>query len=93
MSSVNVSVPHSLGASEARNRVRGFEDYIGKYGMKAEWSGNKAELKGFGASGNINVSDRAVDVALKLGLAARAAGVDGDRLRGSIQRRLEEALK
>ena len=40
----------------------------------------------------VAVAKDAVTVVVKLGLLAKAAGIDGDRLSGSIRRRLKEAL-
>lgn len=92
MSDVNVSCPHNLGAAEARKRLGEFEEMMGKYGVKPSWSGNSASLKGTGVSGSIEVTDTQVSIQLKLGMLARAAGVDATKLKGSIEKRLIPAL-
>jgi hypothetical protein len=45
-----------------------------------------------GDAGGVHAEPALVRVSLKLGLAARVAGVDPVRLEKSIRRRLEEAL-
>lgn len=93
MSEVRVSEPHQLPPDEAIGRIRSFEEMLAKYGVKAVWKGAHADLKGTGVSGSIDVSGASVDVVVKLGLLARAAGVDPARLERSIQRRLGESLR
>lgn len=73
-------------------RMKKFEDMLTKYGVKARWKGNQAELKGLGVSGRIEVSTADVQVVLKLGMMAKAAGVDVARLQTSVQKRLASAL-
>jgi putative polyhydroxyalkanoate system protein len=92
MSKVSVRQPHRLGRQEARDRLAGFSEMLGKYGVKLAWTGDKASVKGLGVSGDVTISDDAVQVDLSLGLMARAAGVDAERLQGSITRRLAEAF-
>jgi putative polyhydroxyalkanoate system protein len=72
--------------------MQSFESMVARYGVKADWSGNKANLKGTGVSGDIAVSDTAVTVTLKLGMLARMAGVDPERLQQSIEKRLSAAF-
>jgi F420-0:gamma-glutamyl ligase len=57
-----------------------------------EWWGNQATISGVGASGRIDVQAKKVVVEVKLGILAKAAGVDAKRLEESIRRRLTEAL-
>lgn len=92
MADVKVKKAHSLSATEAQQRVQTFEDSLKKYGVKAKWNGNHADLKGTGVSGSIDVTDTDVTVLLKLGMLAKAAGVDADRLGKSIEKRLDSAL-
>lgn len=93
MAKVNVKQPHSLSLDEVRAKMGEFEEMMGKYGVKANWSGNKASLKGVGVTGDIAVSDSDVSVALKLGMMAKAAGVDPKRLEASIAKRLKAAFE
>lgn len=93
MADVRVTESHELPTDEAIQRVKSFEDMLTKYGVKANWKGNHADLKGTGVSGSIDVSSSDVTVILKLGMLAKAVGVDPDRLKGSIQKRLVSALK
>ena len=82
----------SLSPAEAQQRMQSFEEMLTKYGVKSKWSGNHADLKGVGVSGSIDVSDKDVTVVVKLGMLAKAAGVDADRLGKSIDKRLSSAL-
>ena len=92
MSSVHVEQPHSMSADEAKKALESFATEIAKYGMKLDWSGNNAKLKGTGASGEVAVHADKVTVTVKLGMIARAAGVKADKLEASIARRLANAL-
>lgn len=91
MSTVTVRQPHQLDRAAAKARLASFEEMLKKYRVSLAWSGDRAEIKGLGVSGDVVVGANAVDVTVKLGMMARAAGVDADRLRGSIERRLKEA--
>ena len=77
---------------DAKRALDSFALDIAKFGMKLEWSGLKAVLKGTGASGDVCVEADKVVVTVKLGMLAKAAGVKADRLEGSIGRRLASAL-
>lgn len=93
MSEIRITEPHQLPSDEARRRVASFEALLDKYRVKAVWKGNDADIKGTGVSGSIHVTDAAVNVVVKLGLLARAAGIDASRLEQSIRRRLGESLR
>ncbi len=93
MSQVKVSQPHSLSRSEARDKLASFEEMLKKYRVSLKWKGDNAAIKGVGVSGDVAVKDTAVDVTVKLGMLARAAGIDAKRLEGSITRRLKEAYE
>lgn len=92
MSEVKVVESHGLGAAEARRRIASFEEMMAKYGVKADWSGNQATLKGMAAKGSIEVTDTAATVIVKLGMMAKAAGIDTKKLEGSIRKRLRAAF-
>ena len=93
MSKVVVQRNHSLSPEEVKSRVSGFEEMMGKYGVKATWSGNHADLKGVGVSGSIEISDSDLVVTVKLGMMAKAIGVDPVRLKSSIEKRIGPALE
>jgi len=93
MSEVRVTEAHSLPPEQAIERVKSFEDMLAKFGVKSNWKGTKADLSGTGVSGSINVTGSAVEVVVKLGMLARAVGVDPARLEKSIRRRLGESLR
>ena len=92
MAKIVVEQNHSLGPDQAIAKISGFQEMMAKYGVKAKWKGHHAELKGLGVSGAIDVSETEVVVTVKLGMMAKAAGVDPDRLKNSIEKRLVSAL-
>jgi len=92
MPTVRVNQKHEVGRTRARQALASFEEMLGKYRVRLDWQGDRADIKGVGIGGEVQVTDSAVDVRVELGFLAKAAGVDADRLQGSIQRRLQEAL-
>ncbi len=92
MSTITVTESHALSIDDAKKSLASFEGDLSKYGMKLEWSGAKAALKGTGASGDVNVTSDKVTVVVKLGMMAKMAGVKPDLLEKSIQKRLRSAL-
>jgi putative polyhydroxyalkanoate system protein len=92
MASIRIVENHSLSPEEAKKRVQAFEEQLEKFRMKAHWKDLRAELKGTGASGEIRVTGQAVEVDVKLGLLAKAAGIDADRAENAIRKRLRQAL-
>jgi putative polyhydroxyalkanoate system protein len=92
MADVRVSKAHSFTPDEAIEKVKSFEDMLKKFGVKAKWKGQRADLKGTGVSGSIDVTASDVTVVVKLGMLAKAAGVDPARLQKSIEKRLDSAL-
>lgn len=92
MSNVTVRQSHSLSVAEARSRLSVFEETLGKFGVKLKWKGDRAEIDGTGVSGGVTVAAGHVSVDIKLGLLAKAAGVDAGKLQGSLEKRLAAAL-
>lgn len=93
MSQVHVRQPHALNKDDAKAKLSGFQELLGKYRVKLVWNGYEATVNGMGVSGDVKVADGAVDVNVKLGMLARAAGVDASKLEGSISKRLREAFE
>ena len=93
MTDVRITQNHTVSLDEAKQKLSSFEDMMKKYGVSAKWSGRHADLKGTGVKGAIDVTDTGVTVELKLGMLAKAAGIDPDRLQKSIGRRLKEAFE
>jgi putative polyhydroxyalkanoate system protein len=93
VSTLTVIQAHALGIEAAKKALAQFEADISKYGMKLIWSGASGELKGTGASGDVKVTETSVTVNVKLGMMAKIAGVDPDKLKGSIEKRLKSALQ
>ena len=93
MSSIVVKESHSYPVEEVKTRLGAFEQDISKkYGMKLQWKGTEAQLKGVGASGDVKVTSSDVTVTVKLGMMAKAAGIKPDMLSKSIEKRLKSAL-
>ena len=93
MADVRVTQAHSLDLDQAKEKLADFQDMMKKYGVSATWSGSHADLKGTGVKGSIDIGDSSVDVHLKLGMLAKAAGVDPARLENSIIKRLKAAFE
>ncbi len=93
MAKVSVTQAHSVSPEEARERLAGFGELLGKYGVTIDWKGDRATIKGTSVSGDVLVSPGDVTVNVKLGLMARAAGVDPEKLEGSIAKRLAAAFE
>lgn len=92
MAEVKITESHALNLDDARKRIDAFQDTLTKYGVKAKWKGHEASLKGVGVSGSISIAASDVTVVVKLGMLAKAAGIDPERLSGSIRKRLHAAL-
>ena len=92
MSTIRVRQPHQYDRAKAKDSFGSFEEMMGKYGVKLKWKGDQAAIKGMGVSGDVQILDDAVTVTIKLGMMAKAAGVDAKRLEGSITRRLAAAF-
>lgn len=93
MSGIHVRQAHALGVDGARAALAGFESDLAKRGAKLAWSGPRAEVKGPGVSGHVQVTEAEVEVSVKLGMLAKAAGIKADKLEASIAKRLEAALR
>ncbi|MEE2830476.1 MAG: polyhydroxyalkanoic acid system family protein [Myxococcota bacterium] len=92
MSTITVRHEHSLSREEARKRINDFEEILTRFGASLEWEGDRAEVKGFGVTGNALIDHGWVEVSLKLGMIAKAAGVDAERVEASIKKRLVAAF-
>ena len=92
MSSITVTHPHGTDRSTARSSMAPFEEMMGKFGVTLIWSGDSAQIKGLGVSGTVTVDDTQVVISLKLGMMAKAAGVDPARLQRTIARRMAETF-
>ena len=92
MAQLVVKQNHALTPDEAISKISGFQEMMAKYGVKAKWKGHHADLKGLGVSGSIDVTNTEVVVTVKLGMMAKAGGVDANRLKKSIEKRLGPAL-
>ncbi|MCA9555923.1 MAG: polyhydroxyalkanoic acid system family protein [Myxococcales bacterium] len=92
MSDVVVTESHALPSDEVKSRLKAFEADISKYGMKLDWQGDRADIKGTGASGDVKVTPSSVTVTVKLGMMAKMAGIKPDKLQASIEKRLKAAL-
>jgi len=90
---LTVSLPHSLGAAEARRRIeQGMGDLLGRFGdgaaMTQSWNGDRmdfsAAMMGQTISGWLNVLEDAVELHVLLpGIFGMIAG----KIRGEVERR------
>jgi len=92
MSQVNVKVTHQKDPNSIRDQIGSFEEMLNKYHVQIKWEGNRAELKNPAISGHIDITDEHVEVQIKLGMMAKAMGINAEKLTGSIRKRLEAAL-
>lgn len=92
MAEVRVVEAHNTTPEDAIKKIGDFEEMMRKYGVKSAWKGQHADLKGTGVSGSIDVTGTAVTVVVKLGMMAKAMGVDPGKLEGSIRKRLKAAF-
>lgn len=93
MPDIRVSQPHALPVDEARGRMSGFEEMLGKYGVKMRWNGPRADLAGIpGVGGHVEVRADEVEILVTLSRMVTMMGIDPARLEGSIRRRLAAAF-
>ena len=93
MSKIVVREAHSLTIAEAKSRVGAFDEFIQKYGARLAWSSDTAaQIKGMGISGDVQIAGDSVTVMIKLGMMAKAVGVDPVKLEGSVRKRLVKAI-
>jgi hypothetical protein len=92
MGKMSFSVPHSLSKDEARKRIEGLgQHWLTKYGLKVDWSGDKARLAGkvmgIPVEADLEVLDHAVSaVATDPGFLFR------DKAKKYVQEKLTRAL-
>ena len=92
MSDIRVIEAHNMQPAQAIEKIESFEAMLKKYAVRARWRGQEAELKGPGVKGSITVDDTEARVEIKLGMLAKAAGIDPVRLSKSISKRLRAAF-
>jgi putative polyhydroxyalkanoate system protein len=94
MGDIRVEKSHQLSIEAAKKALEPFAAELeSKYGLKLSWNGARAELKGTGASGTVDVSTSKVVVSVKLGMLAKAAGIKAEKVQSSIDKRLSAALE
>jgi putative polyhydroxyalkanoate system protein len=91
MSTINVREAHNKTPDEVKANLSQFEEMFTKYRVKISWQGNRAELNG-PVTGFIMIHPAEVEVQIKLGMLARAAGIDATRLEASIRKRIRAAF-
>jgi putative polyhydroxyalkanoate system protein len=90
MADIKIERNHSLGKAEAKKRVLDLETKLKeKYGVKLDWRGDKADVKGTGVSGSLDVGEARVALELKLGLLLKPMG---GKIRQAIERTVDKAL-
>ncbi len=93
MSTITVIQVHNVSTAEARERLAPFREMLAKYSVSLVWQGDNAAIKGTGVSGDVAVTRQDVTVNVKLGFLARAAGVNPEKLKNTITKRLAEAFE
>ena len=91
MSTIKVVESHNKNADDIKNGLSQFEEMFSKYMVKMVWNGHRASLSG-PVSGSIDIRANELEVMIKLGMMAKMAGIDPQRLEGSIRKRLRAAL-
>ncbi|MEO7299297.1 MAG: polyhydroxyalkanoic acid system family protein [Verrucomicrobiota bacterium] len=99
MPSIKLSVPHRLGADEAKNRItKLISDTKEKFGgqvsdVRESWNGNRSDFgfkaMGFDVAGNLQVQPATVDIEINLPLAAL---LFKSRVESEISSRAKELL-
>ena len=60
---------HDLGLEEARNRIDGMAEQLGKqYSVTSSWSGDHVVVQGNGVNGRIVVAHEYVEAQIQLGI-------------------------
>lgn len=90
MSGISIKKSHSLGAEGARQRMEAMESKLQeKYGVKLSWSGHRAEIKGTGVKGTVQVGEMDVSIDLSLGLMLKPMT---GKIRELMEQQVERAL-
>lgn len=90
MSEIRIERCHQLGRAEAQRRVTEIEPKLReRFGVRLEWDGDQAQLKGSGVSGSVAVSDAQLAIDIKLGLLLRPMA---GKIRESLERQIDRAL-
>ena len=91
MSKVQVRETHNKSVEEVKAGITEFETMLSKYMVKMDWKGDRAILSG-PVSGSLAITNQDITVEIKLGMMAKMAGIDAQKLEGSIRKRLRSAL-
>lgn len=90
MTQISVERKHSLGRDAARQRAEALVDKLSKqYELKAEWKGDRVEIKRSGANGSVEIGDDSIRVELKLGMML---SVMSSTIKAGIEEALDKAL-
>ncbi|MEE1924222.1 polyhydroxyalkanoic acid system family protein [Pseudomonas sp. 148P] len=90
MTQISVERKHSLGREAARQKAEALvEKLSSQYDLKAEWKGDRVEVKRSGANGSVEIGDDTIRVELKLGMML---SMMGGTIKAEIERALDKAL-
>ncbi|MCU1723461.1 MULTISPECIES: polyhydroxyalkanoic acid system family protein [Pseudomonas] len=90
MTQISVERKHSLGRDAARQKAEALvEKLSSQYDLKAEWKGDRVEVKRSGANGSVEIGDDSIRVELKLGMML---SMMGGTIKAEIERALDKAL-
>ena len=91
MAKIEIEREHGLGSVDAaREKVDPLESKLNeKFGVTFDWTGNTAEIKGKGVSGQFVLDDERVTIRLKLGMLVTPFAA---KIEESIRKTLERSL-
>lgn len=90
MTQISVERKHSLGRVAAREKAEALVDKLTReYDLKAQWNGDRVEVRRSGANGSIDIGDDSIRVELKLGMML---SMMGGTIKAEIERALDKAL-
>ena len=90
MSQIHINREHPFGIEEARERVEVLRAKLkSKLGVQSKWQDDELLFKGSGATGKITVTDKDIDVIVKLGLLLSALAPS---IEESISKGLDDAI-
>jgi hypothetical protein len=91
---IRVVESHELPVDDVANRLGGFGDLLGKYGVHLDWRGHRAQVKGVpGVGGHVEIRPAEVEVLVTVSRMVVMLGLDPARLERTIRNRLGEALR
>lgn len=87
---MRISRRHGLGLDEAKSRLEGLADELGReLSLTYRWRGDDLQFEGSGVDGRIGVSHSRVDIVVQLGFALMFVE---SRIRSAVERALDHHI-